>query len=106
MCIIEFLPRKNIFGKSEIFEKNILTKGYGCGILTELRKRGCKKQIEKERKKCLTTMCACSIINLFRVAGRVPCKLNNERNEKHQTERRNARRSLREYRVKSITGKA
>ena len=53
------------------------------------------------------------IYQLFRV-GRVPCKLNNERNEKHQTGARESlwKRALERNwktwwsRVKSITGEA
>ena len=47
-----------------------------------------KKDFEKSRKKYLTKLRSCGkIVNVPRQsgAGRVPCKLNNVTNEKHQS---------------------
>ena len=68
---------------------------------------GRRKKVDNFAKNKLTRWKACANIMTVPQMGRVPCKLNNERNEKHQTgAQKCATRSLRKYRVKSITGKA
>ena len=62
----------------------------GCG--------GClEKKLTNFEKNKLTRWKACANIMTVPRLGRVPCKLNNERNEKHQTgAQKCATRSLRE----------
>ena len=70
--------------------KKVLTRWGWCGILTELSTRTASvndetKKFEKTRKKFLTNRIASDILNNVPLMRRVPCKLNNETNEKHQT---------------------
>ena len=46
-----------------------------------------KEKLEKSLKKCLTTKSEPGIIRLRLFERFVPCKLNNEKHEKHQKDR-------------------
>ena len=46
-----------------------------------------KEKLEKSLKKCLTTKSEPDIIRLRLFERFVPCKLNNEKHEKHQKDR-------------------
>ena len=52
------------------------------------------KSFLEKMKNLLTNLALQSIIAMFRRSGRVSCKLNNERNEKHQTLYRNVQTKL------------
>ena len=71
-----------------------MTKARKCGNLIKLSARAAPateeaadertKEFEKTRKKFLTKRTRCGRIKTRRLERRVPCKLNNVTNEKHQ----------------------
>ena len=86
-----------------------MTSGERFGIVTKLSAGG---RAERDmgrtfgktfEKKFLTNRMKASIIAMFRRTGRVPCKLNNVTNEKHQTDGSKEPTKSSGLRVESIT---